>query len=62
MWQLTWLPCWQSDYVRGLLGVGRWEGWVSVVPLVLCACSEKAIVSGGWLCTFVVIQLAVKDR
>ena len=38
---------------------------MSVVPLVLCACSEKAIVSGGWPCTFAPgsqIQLAVKDR
>ena len=28
-----------TPYVRG---VGGWEGWLSVVPLVLCVCSERA--------------------
>ena len=37
-----------TPYVRGLLGVGGWEGWLSVDPLVLlCVCSERASASVG---------------
>ena len=39
---------------------------MSLVPLVLCVCSERpGLVSEGWHCTFTPgsrIQLAVKDR
>ena len=36
-----------TPYVRGPLGVGGWEGWLSVDPLVLCVCSERASASVG---------------
>ena len=44
MWQLVapLLVSLITPYVRGLLGVGGWEGWLSVVPLVLCVCIERA--------------------
>ena len=34
--------CWQSDYSICKRNVGGRAAWLSVVPLALCACSERA--------------------
>ena len=33
-----------TPYVRGLLGVGGWEGWLSVDPLVYCVFAVRELV------------------